>query len=297
MHEIITKQSFDIIQIDHLELIELGYFLPKNIKKIFVHHELLFGRLESSLNDKTPAPYEQYILNSTRSKEVNLLNQFDGIFVFSDSDKDKLLCLNIKTPVFCAPFPVSDENFVPIHETLSNINKIIFLGGEAHAPNKEAVSWYMNEVAPLIKQFSDLKLHVIGSWEEKTVKKYVDNSSIVFSGFVEDLITYCKNSVMVVPLLTGSGIRTKILYAMAQGVPVISTSIGCEGIKVVDSESIIVANTAFEFAEKIKLMLNNLTFLDNIRTRAQAIARENYSQESTGNLRLKLMKTIINTTL
>lgn len=292
LNKVILKKSYDIIQVDHITFIDLGYFLPKEVKKVFVHHEMVFGRLTSGLLNSDYNAYEKYILNSVKQTEANFLKQYDAVFVFSKSDKQKLIELEINKPVYNAPFPVLDENFVPINKTDTKIEKLIFLGGEDHAPNKDAINWYVNDIAPLIKEYSNIKLHIIGKWSKTSIKNF-SNNSIYFSGFIDDIISYCKNSIMLVPVRTGSGIRTKILYAMAQGIPVISTSVGCEGILVEDNKSIIITNTASDFSDKIKKMLNDSELRHKLKTEAQVIAKENYSQKATGKLRIELYEKII----
>ena len=99
-------------------------------------------------------------------------------------------------------------------------------------------------------------LRVIGRWGEASRARF-PSPGIEFAGFVPDLENAVKGSVMLVPLRIGSGIRVKLLDAMSQGVPAVSTSIGCEGIPVRDGIDILIRDDASEFAAAAVELLND----------------------------------------
>lgn len=293
--KILSEDSYDIIQVDIIEFSDIAYLLPRNIKKVFVHHEIRFARIISAYQNegKKLDVYQEYIVSYVKSKEIMLLNLFDAIIVFSEDDKKKLEIEMPKKRIMVAPFPVLDSSFRAIRDENANIVKLVFVGGENHQPNKDAVEWYINEIASLVSSKCDLKLHVVGHWTEKTIEQYDSFANIIFEGFIPDLVSFCNNSIMIVPIKSGSGIRTKILYAMAEGVPVISTSIGCEGIKAVHEESILIANKPIEFANAIVTILNDKNLTLEIARNAQKIVRSNYSQAVAGELRDKFFEELV----
>jgi len=249
---------------------------------------------ESALINKKRGGFENYIIELIKRSEIDYLKQYDNIFVFSNADKIKLeIEKELLGKVYNSPFPVLDENFIAINDPEERIEKLVFVGGESHWPNKDALIWYINDIAPLINKNFDIKLHIIGNWSEETIKEFSDYKNIIFCGYIDNIISYCENSIMVVPVRVGSGIRTKILYAMAQGLPVISASIGCEGILVEDQKSILIADTATEFANGIEKLLLDKDFRYKIALNAQIIAKKYYSQKSASDLRDKLYKEIL----
>ncbi|HVX25705.1 MAG TPA: glycosyltransferase family 4 protein, partial [Parafilimonas sp.] len=133
----------------------------------------------------------------------------------------------------------------------------------------------------------------IGNWSEKTIAKYREDPNIHFAGYVEDLVGYCKRSAMLVPVRIGSGIRAKILVAMAQGLPLISTTLGCEGIKVKDNESIMIADTAAAFGKAYKTLLEDSNFSFSLVQSAQSVANKYYSQRAAAELRMKYFEEIL----
>lgn len=295
LSNIVSKHKIDIIQIDLLEYIDLGLVLPKEIKKVFVQHEIKYARLATLLKtiSTVEMPFNSYVLDFVRSQEINLLRMYDGVFVFSEEDRNKLAQDLPGSMVFVTPFPVLDNFFRPIKTDLLKIEKLIFIGGEDSSPNKDAIEWYINTIGSKVRKRHNLILHVIGNWERETIEKYEDNGLVLFSGFVEDLISYCENSILVVPVRIGSGIRAKILYAMAQGVPVVSASIGCEGIGVTDKTDLLIADNPEEFVEAIHLIVTNPEMTYSMVNNAQTLIRRNYSQQVAGDLRLHYLNEII----
>ncbi|RYY08260.1 MAG: glycosyltransferase [Sphingobacteriaceae bacterium] len=293
LNTIINKKRYDLAQIDFLDFIDLVNLIPVNTKKIFVHHEIRFARLITGL-DSSFDVYQNYIINYVKAAEAKMLSLYDGILVFSDDDKKKLEDLpELKGKVFNSPFPILNADFIEISDTAEVINKITFIGGDTHYPNFDAVQWFTDEIIPLMH--SSLQLHVVGIWSKENMDLILEksNGQVIFSGFVDDLIMYCKNSIMVVPLRLGSGIRTKILYAMAHGTPIISTSIGCEGLGITNLKEMVIADTKQEFADAVISLTQDILLMKNLIVNAQHFAKSRYSQDAAGSVRLELIKSII----
>lgn len=221
---------------------------------------------------------------------------YDGVFVFSEDDRKKLVRYLTGSNVLVAPFPVLDSYFRIIKSDLLQIKKLVFVGGEGHEPNKDAVEWYINEIGNEVRKLQNLTLHVVGKWSKETKEKYKGNDLVCFPGYIEDLISYCENSIMVVPVRTGSGIRAKILYAMAQGVPVVSASVGCEGIGVIDNTHLLIANNPQEFSKAIHSIVTNPDMSYSLVTNAQKLIKEKYSQQVAGELRQYYLNELVNKT-
>jgi glycosyltransferase involved in cell wall biosynthesis len=291
---VIADVQPDIVQMDFVDTLDLSLCIPKNVKKIFVHHEIRFRRIETELNTLTDlvGSYGFYIRRMCEVLEVNLLNTFDGIVTFSEEDRSLLLQkLSVKN-IISSPFPVLNKEILEIRDENLVIDKLVFVGIENHSPNKDAVEWYINNLAQLVQDRLKLVLHVIGKWSTEFKMKHEQNPSVHFAGFVEDLSGYCKNSIMIVPIRIGSGIRTKILYSMAWGTPVISTTIGSAGI--LDNDKILLtANTAVEFVEAIDKILADHSYCKSMVLSAQSVLRKHYSQQSAGEKRLLFYKSIL----
>lgn len=283
----------DIIQIEHNAFLNFIEFV-NHPKTVFVEHEIQFGRL-LSLSKKSLTHFERYKIELNRTIETALLNKYNMVFCFSEDDKKLLQDNAVKTTVNVSPFPIPDEAFRHPTEVQKEIKKTIFVGGSAHYPNQDAIEWYIDHVAKDVYEEVSLKFHIIGKCRNELIEKYRNLEHVVFEGYVEDLFLSCTNSIMVVPLRIGSGIRTKILYGMAQELPIVSTAIGCEGIGVKSHENIIIANNADDIKKEIVSLYHNQDRASNIGKKAYQFVYDNFSQKKLVDKRLDFYTQLLET--
>ena len=282
----------DILQIEHNPFLNLIEFIQHK-KTIFVEHEIQFGRLLSISKTKFTA-FEKYKIEINRTIESALLNKYKMILCFSKDDRKLLIENNVTTITKISPFPIPNETFqIPTLEQ-KIIKKIIFVGGSSHYPNYDAIVWYIDNIAQDVYKKTGLKFHIIGKCQINLIEKYANYEYVVFEGYVDNLFEACTNSIMVVPLRMGSGIRTKILYGMAQQLPIISTEIGCEGLGSKNNEDIIIANTPLEFKTQILFLKENQEIANKIGESSYKFAIENFSQKKLCERRLDLYKMLLN---
>jgi glycosyltransferase involved in cell wall biosynthesis len=298
--EIISKDNIDIVQLEFNENLSLVTLLPEQVKKIFVEHECRFARIESHLKAKNiKSVFGDYMYNFYKCIELALLEKFDGIITFSESDRD-LLKNSLQTKNDCieilnSPFPILERDFQPIERNnFHHPTKLVFVGPEKHFPNKDAVEWFLEEAAvDILKKFG-LKLYIVGEWSLETMKKYEAHpSQVQFTGFVEDLYTVTKDSISIAPVRIGGGLRTKILLAMAQGTPVICTTFALEGINATHQESIMIADDKDMFCSAVEYLVADLNRTFAICQKAQSLVKNNYSQSVVSELRYKFYQKIL----
>jgi glycosyltransferase involved in cell wall biosynthesis len=292
--EIVADIQPDIIQVDFIDNAGLVNALPTNIPKVLVHHDLRFASLKQAcqLND-LDKEYTTYLTDYAKTIELAFLEKFSTVITFSEEDRKRLLQhMNTKN-VLAIPFPVLDKNILSIDQPYS-IDKLVFIGPDHHMPNYDAVEWYANEIAPMIWQKFKLKLVVVGKWSLDNMKFFSKKEGVEFVGFVDDLQPVIQNSIMVLPLRIGSGIRTKLLDAFAYGVPVVSTSLGAEGLGAGNGNELLIADTAEQFITSIKYLLDNPVELKALRDNANSFVRKNYSQQSVYDKRMALYKQLTN---
>ncbi len=158
---------------------------------------------------------------------------------------------------------------------------IVFSGTLEYGPNRTAVQYFAAKIWPRLRQtWPDLKWRLVGRHPE-AVEKYVrGDSRIERTGPVEDAIPHLAAAkVAVVPVLSGSGTRLKIVEAWAAGTPVVSTSLGAEGLPTVNGENILLADDAAGFAAAISKLLSSSAERERL---AQA-GRNRYERELTWN--------------
>ena len=149
---------------------------------------------------------------------------------------------------------------------------MLFLGSFRHDPNRVAVDWFVREVLPLIvERCPEARLAIAGS-DPPPAHTYADTAGrLEMLGFVDDVRgPLARYAVFVCPILSGSGVRVKLLEAFAAGIPVVSTVIGAEGLAEKDGEFCALADTPAGFAERVVKLFEDPAAAAAMATRARA---------------------------
>ncbi len=155
---------------------------------------------------------------------------------------------------------------------------LAYVGNFRVAANIDTLDMIINRVLPLLK--NEYRFYVIGACPEKVEKTYEKNKNIIFCGRVEDLREYVEKTVVFLsPIAYGTGIKTKIVEAMAMGMPVVTNSVGAEGICAVNNKDFIVREKPEEIAIETDRLLENLELASNIGENARKFAEENFRWE------------------
>jgi glycosyltransferase involved in cell wall biosynthesis len=277
--KIAQNKQYEIIQVEHTVNMGLIEVLPATAVRIFVHHEISHTRIHSDLLTKGHSRVDaDRISNIAEGIEINWLNRYNGIITLSIDDKVLLRQKGVNTPVQVArPFCYFDEELEKIYEPLPQPT-LVFAGGETHFPNKEGLSWFLEEVNPLFERNrNDVRLLVTGEWTEEFKKKYSANPNIRFTGYVDDLKTIFKKAIMIIPIRIGSGIRVKAISALGNGVPIITTSFAVTGIPGLrHNENVILADTKELFTKSITDLMDSFELRKKISEGGFELARAEY---------------------
>ena len=131
-------------------------------------------------------------------------------------------------------------------------------------------------------------------WDERWVRHVnLSNVKINLLGFVERLDMVANNSIMIVPILSGSGMRMKILEAAALGAPVVTTSVGVEGIELPDGEACLIADTPTQFADALRRVMRDDQLRQKLTTNARRIFDEKYSRKVLAQRRQSIWDEVI----
>ncbi len=264
----IHKHLIDIVQMEYIPTLSFVYAIPEKIKKIFVHHELRFVRNKlvlDSCNTKA-TEYYNYRYLATKDEELKQLSRYDSIITVSEDDSLKLKNEGLTNKIFASFSLIKSKEYAQL---LYNSNMTLsFVGPETHSPNKLGLDWFLEHCwVELLKTNKCWHLNIIGIWSAVTIKKYMQKyPNINFLGFVEDLQSTIRGTIMIVPLTVGSGIRMKILEAVHGKVPFISTSVGIEGLPLKNGFDCYIEDSPILFAKKINALLDKSiqeTFTEN----------------------------------
>jgi O-antigen biosynthesis protein len=191
----------------------------------------------------------------TKSKELDLVRSSDCTIVHSTFEKDYLdgLAPGAQIEVFNWILDPKGTNV-----EFEKRSGVMFLGGYRHTPNIDAVHYFLDEIWPIVElRIPDAVFYVVGSNLPDNIKVRAANN-VIMVGFVDDLrpmMDRCRMSV--VPLRYGAGTKGKLAMSLAYGLPAVTTSIGAEGMGLIDGDCVYVADSPQAFADRIVDLYRN----------------------------------------
>lgn len=167
---------------------------------------------------------------------------------------------------------------------------LLFVGTMGYPPNVDAVLWFCREILPRIqRQIPEVKLLVVGHHPRPEILKLSEQPDIIVTGHVPDVRPYYEQaSVCIAPLRAGGGTRLKILEAMALGRPVVSTSLGCEGLHVTHDKELLIADTSSAFAKQVIGLFQSRALREQLAHQARKVVEAQYDWRMIGHKLLKV---------
>jgi polysaccharide biosynthesis protein PslH len=283
----------DLVLIEYVETITAVFCIPEGVRTAFLNPQV-----QAVFDRRIVAPpnqyaYADYIRNFNRLMEGECMRRYDRIIVLSEQDRCAIAAEYGISKVDVSPFPVPTNPIAPDACPAPDGKTLAFLGAESHSANKEGLQWFLSNVWPaILARAPSAKLRVIGRWSKEFRSAYSSESSVEFLGFVSDLSDALASAVMVVPIRVGSGVRVKILTAVAQGIPVVSTTVGAEGIPFKDGVSAYIADTADAFVDATIRCLTQPLLARALAQVALADVAPAFSLQSTVSKRVQVLHNI-----
>lgn len=230
------------------------------------------GRIEAEQRERSEA-------RRFATMERHYLSRFDRVFVCSPGDRLKLeqtcenVCSEIIPNAVVVPDPQPARSRDPRFDCL-------FVGALRYQPNADAVQYFCNRVLPELRGRLGRRvtIGIVGSDPPGEIRALVRFDGVTVTGTVPDVRPYYAQAASaVVPIRAGGGTRIKLLEAFALGVPVVATSIGCDGIEAADGEQLLVADDAAAFAAACHRVLADAELADRLVESAWCLARTRYS--------------------
>ena len=280
----IIDNGLDLIQVEWLQMAQyLPFHLLKNTPLILTEHDVAYVPLKR--RSLTEIGILKYIMRrecyKMKNYEQETCHRFNKIISVSDLDKERLLKLSEDLDVYVVPNGVNTHYISPKtdHE---DTGSLLYIGWMKHYPNRDAMLFFLKQVFPLIiKEVPNTKVFIVGQYApEEILSLAKSNPNIVCTGYVEDVREYLhKCTVYICPLRIGGGTRLKILEAMAAGIPIVSTTIGAEGLSVKHGENILLSDSADTFAKETISLLNNPELRLKLAKSARNFVEQNYDWE------------------
>ena len=282
--EMVSQENYDVVISEFTMMAQYLYknkYIPKSTKKVMSVHECYtVARLK--LMKKQPFSWDAvkafFYYVRLRPYEFKMYADDDLTLTLTPEGREEVLHYNKNLLVKIVPHGVDVDFFKP-DKRKPEKNAVMFLGNFGHKPNVDAVVYFYTEILPLIREkIKDVKFYIVGQKPPQEILDYAEEDKVIVTGFVESVKPYFDRSlVSVIPVRLGGGFRGKSLEAMASGVPVVSTSLGVQGVDGKDGEQFLLAETAQEFADKVSLLLTDEILHKKLAENGRKLMLEKYS--------------------
>lgn len=225
---------------------------------------------------------EEFLKEAKRYKSMELFNALssDVTFTITEDERRILLGENAELKVEVVP---NIHDVIPLSKPYKAKKDIMFIGGFLHQPNEDAVFYFVKEIFPLIKKrIKGIRFFVVGSDPSEALKN-LNSEEIVVTGYVREVAPYFENCrVFVSPLRYGAGMKGKIGQSMAYGLPVVTTTIGAEGIGLTNGDNALIADDPKDFAEATVRLYSDEKLWGKLSKRSMEHIETNYSKRAFG---------------
>lgn len=281
LRSILKKRVFDFVILENLATINAVSIIRQfsaSTKIIYDAHNV-----DSYLAFQTGNKYFKVI----RKSESCLWKKTDAVIACSKNDLKDLQLLNkgrLKGSVIPNGVLFSNNCCGAINSDRPEY--ILFCGSLDYHPNAEGLLWFYINCWEAIKEvLPNIKLLVVGSGQRLQCLDVMDiDKTVIFTGWVDDVFFYYDKACLgIVPLLTGSGTRLKVLEAMALGLPLVSTAKGAEGIEYTDHVNIVIADKEDDFKNAVIELLNDKAKRIRLQKSARELIKKQYDWNIIGN--------------
>lgn len=262
LEEVLKETDFDIIQFEGLFVVPYLDIVKSNSKAkvIYRAHNIesdVWERLAQKEKFTPRRRYLQFLSRRLKTYETEQINRFHYIFAISEQDRQSILRFGGDASIEVLPVALDFEKY-KTDNARTSFPTLFHLGAMDWRPNKEGLEWFLDEIWPDIETLSsELRFYIAGKNMQKQFFEY-DSDNLVVEGEVFDAVEFINSkAIMIVPLLSGSGMRVKIIEGMAMRKCIIATSMAAEGIGCVHGRDILIADTADEFYRSILQCITN----------------------------------------
>jgi len=283
MRKLIEKEieNFDLV---FVHLIRMAEYVKrfKMIPKILDLTDAISLNYQRSIKYQKGLKYLISRIEKVRvlKYEIDIIKDFDRNFLVSETDKNYLNGYAETESVEIIPNGVDLEYF-SYNENNFDAKCIVFMGNMRTYPNNDTVKYFCDSIFPIVvRRYPDVKFYIVGANPTREVFALGKRKNVIVTGEVDDIRPYIRSAVVsVCPLRVGSGILNKILESMALGTPVVTSTIGLEGIDAIPNEEILVTDDKYEFAEKIISLMENPDLRNRIALNGRKLIEEKYSDK------------------
>lgn len=286
VRRLVDEERIEVIHVDQLNMMQ---FVPPEWDGPIVldEHNAVWLRIER-LRAHAPDPVRRWLLGREarlmRSAEADACRRADVVLAVSDQDRDALHAITgDEVPITVAPIAVDVAHYAPIREARDpQPDHLLTIGTMFSPPNSEGVAWWLREGYERLRALHPQVVYdIVGPRPPASLRAIASRrAGVRLHGYVSDPTPFWTGaSLLAVPLLSGGGVRVKILEAMASGVPIVSTSVGCEGLAAHDGEHLLVADSPAAFAQACARLLADTSLARRLADNAYQLLLDRYDTQ------------------
>lgn len=262
-----SKQQYKLpYVVDVVDSLSLYY------RSNFQKETTIIKRLRSYLDYIWAKRYEA--IHFSKAKNIILISPVDKASSKKNCPKSK---------IWVVPNGVDLTYFKSINKISHSKNSLLFTGVMDYDPNNDSIIYFLKEIFPSIKKvIPDVYLTIAGRDPTHELKTLVSgDSQINLTGYVKDMRPYFEDAkVYIAPIITGAGVKNKILEAWAMSKPVVATTAASSGININEGKNILIADTPKSFVEKVIMLLSDPQLRKGLAENGRKTIEEYYSWES-----------------
>ncbi len=291
--ELCRTKTFDIVHADQLTMAQFALPFrdhPGKPQLIFDAHNAVWTIIERARQTAPILLKPVLALEASRIKryEGRLIREFDHTLAVTEIDKQALIQARsapeqreYSVQIHVIPIAVDTKQLQPV-DRIPGSKNIMTLGTLRYPPNADGIRWFAQQVFPIIRnEIPDATLTIIGKDPPKDFYRLAAQSphAITVTGYVPDLTPYLqKAALMAIPVRVGGGMRVRILEAFSQAMPVITTTVGMEGIEARNGEDLFVEDTVMGFASATIRLLQDPALQTKLAVNGRHLAERIYDQ-------------------
>lgn len=282
--DLTSREQFDIIHPDQLNMAQFAVDLPGAL--VLDEHNAVWTIVARMAGHDGPLPKRLFLdleARRLRRYEGAICARFDALLAVSEPDLRFLeLAANSASvalpPAAVVPIAIDAHGERPV-ERVEAPRTILSMATMFWPPNVDGVLWFANEIYPLVKrEVPEASFAVVGARPPASVRRLAElDPSIAVTGYVADPRPYLEQTAaLIVPVRAGGGMRVKILEALARGLPIVSTTIGYEGIELTPEQHLLVGDTPEAFAAALVRLLRDPALGRRLAADGRRVAEQVY---------------------
>jgi polysaccharide biosynthesis protein PslH len=282
LQELCAEETYDVVHVEHSSLtIYLDALKFKNNPyTILTLHNVDYVR-NIRVMANTPAGIYKLFLYYNQIKfkawEVDSIMRYDKVITVSSTDRETIEQMGISNDIDVVPNGVDTENLKLIAGRAMT-KSILFVASMDSEANHDGAMFFLEQIFPLIRsRVPSVSLYLVGRNPRAQLSAFHDKDGVFVTGEVADVREfYERAAVAIVPLRSGGGTRLKILEAMALGIPVVSTTVGCEGLNVENGKHLVVVDEPKRFADAVIEIFDNEKLCRSLVQASRKVVEEQY---------------------